>query len=374
MRYYSIVITDPDTGDVLVPNPGARQYVFTLATPGLATYASHSGTAFYPGALNIDMDVLVYPFAQPEGGSYVRIWGISLAEIGQHDLLTGKNIAVYGGFKTGLPLAKPAQSGLLFAGKIFQAFGNWQGTEQTLDLVIWPDLGTSKKPKNLVLNWKAGMLLSDAIDQTLAVAYPDIKRTIKINKNLVYSGDQTHVAETLPQLASYIKGITQKIGPTKDYPGVDIILKQNEIIVYDGSTPTAPIIIAFEDMIGQPTWIDKTTINISFAMRADLGIQDVIQLPQGLLGTPYVLTNPGATFPDVPATSSLKNYIGFTGNFHIISVHHFGNFRQPDANSWVTVVNAAADISAPVPTPAPAPTPTPAPTVPDLGLGTGGLY
>jgi len=30
------------------------------------------------------------------------------------------------------------------------------------------------------------------------------------------------------------------------------------------------------------------------------------------------------------------------GTFLVTSIHHFGNFRQPDAYSWVTEFNAAA--------------------------------
>ena len=47
-----------------------------------------------------------------------------------------------------------------------------------------------------------------------------------------------------------------------------------------------------------------------------------------------------AQYTCVPATAAAKSSTTFTGNFVITEVHHFGNFRQPDANSWVTVINA----------------------------------
>src|SRR5579875_2215617 len=146
MRYYSIIISDPATGQVLVPDPVTRKFTRVEPGPLAATYTSLAGNpalgVTLPGALNIELDVPVSPMSTPLAGSYLRVWGISLQEIAQWNDLQGKAIDVYAGMQKGLPLAKPQQAGLIFHGKIFQAFGNWQGTNQTLDLIINPDLGT----------------------------------------------------------------------------------------------------------------------------------------------------------------------------------------------------------------------------------------
>jgi len=38
--------------------------------------------------------------------------------------------------------------------------------------------------------------------------------------------------------------------------------------------------------------------------------------------------------------SQYKEVVNFQGTFYVQNVRHLGIFRQPDANSWVTVVQA----------------------------------
>jgi hypothetical protein len=76
-----------------------------------------------------------------------------------------------------LPLANPAQAGLLVQGYIWQAFGNWIGTDQSIDLIIAPgppppDINNLSVPPNLTLNWQQGQSMSDAIKNALTTAYP----------------------------------------------------------------------------------------------------------------------------------------------------------------------------------------------------------
>ena len=342
MRYYSIRVIDPTSGDVLVPNTSTRVFTPTAAGAGVVTYASHINGTFYPGALNIEIDATVYPFAVPQGGSALKVCGVSLTEIGQRSQLADKIIEVSAGMQKGLPLVTPSQAGVIFRGKIFQAFGNWQGTEQSLDFVVWPDEGTAESPKNIVVNWVGGTLLSEALQATLAVAFPDLKISINISPNLTVPNDQVGVYQTLTQLAQYVKGITSKISVSSNYAGVDIAMSPNKINVFDGTVTPASTTIAFKDLVGQPTWIDAATINLPLVMRSDLSIGDTIMLPTGTLGTPYTLTSSSAALPNTPATVTTKNSINFNGTFIVSEVHHFGNYRQPDANSWVTVVDAIA--------------------------------
>src|SRR6202012_5056198 len=95
VRFYDIVITDPDTGKQV------------------KRFTSYLNGKTDPGALDIEIDLPVASFAQPMGssGAFVRIWGISLADIGQASNLNGKRISISGGIQKGLPLANPQQSG-----------------------------------------------------------------------------------------------------------------------------------------------------------------------------------------------------------------------------------------------------------------------
>lgn len=323
MRFYSIVITDPETGELIRPAVFA-----SLKLP--ATYTSFVNNQSIPGALNVEFDIPVATFAAPAGNAFVRVWGISVQEIGQASDLNGMDIKVYAGMKKGLPLANPSQSGLILQGQIFQALGNWIGTDMTLDLVVTAPTGSPANPKNITFNWKKGTTLASAIESTLATAFPDFKRTIQISDDLVLSADEPFYYQSMAQFAQYVKAVSQNI-KGGDYSGVDIRLTQNSFYVYDGSTQTTPVQIAFQDMIGQPTWIAPTKIQIKCVMRADLGVGDYIKLPQA-----QVTSSPQTISPRVNQKST------FQGTFLISQLYHFGNFRQADPASWVTVIDAAA--------------------------------
>lgn len=335
MRYYKIAISDPSSGTVISP-PGFAGLL------GDATYTSFVNGKTLPGAWNVELDVPVIGAATPMGSALARVWGISRQEIGQANDLAGKNISIYGGMQKGLPLANPAQAGLLVKGFIFQAFGNWIGTDQTLDLVINPGSATSSSPggsgtlahpKNLVLNWTAGTPLADALKSTLSTAFPGTTATINIDAGIVRSNDEVGYFPTLEQLAIYVRRTSRDIIKTKGYAGVTIVPNQNSFSVFDGTQQQAasqPKQIAFQDLIGQPTWIEAPNISIKTVMRADLNVGDSIMLPQ------TITTN------TQQASSSLVNQqASFQGGFIVISMRHVGNFRQPSADAWVTVMEAA---------------------------------
>lgn len=319
MRYYSIVITN-SSGDIIRPA--------SLAPLNLpATYTSWANGQNLPGALDIELDVPVTAFALPMGGAYVKISGVSLQEISQANDLNGMNIAVYAGMQKGLPLANPSQSGLIVQGQILQAFGNWIETEQSLDLEIVPNAGTLLAPANIVLDWKKNTPLSDAITTTLNAAFPSYKTNVNISSKLVLSADEPGYYGTLGQFAAYIKQVTQGI-IGGDYAGVDIILTQDTLSVSDGTTQTAPKQINFQDLVGQPTWIDSPLIQFKCVMRADINCLDYITLPPTLITT-------------TPQSQSQQRHnSAFQGSYQVNRIRHVGSFRQPDANSWVSTFNA----------------------------------
>ena len=330
MRYYSIVITDPASGQVVHPTSMAG-----LDLRGTYDSVSSSGQPL-ANALNVEFDIPVAALAEPVGdsGAFVRIWGISLQEISQANDLNGKLISVYAGMGKGLPLATAAagQAGLLVSGYIFQALGNWVGTAMTLDLIIQAGegpngLGELLNPKNLVLNWKAGTQISDAIKSTLSSAFPKLKQDVAISSKLSLSYDQVGYFQTASQFAKLVKDASLAIvGGT--YQGVSIILTQDTFRVFDGTTAKTTQ-IKFTDLIGQPTWIRSPLIQFSAVMRSDIHVGDTIKLPPSLAtNTPQGL-------------SQFRDRSVFQGNFQVTQVRHIGNFRMPDGNAWVTNVDAA---------------------------------
>lgn len=311
MRYYNIVITDPATNKVA------------------ANYTSYVNNRTIPGALNIELDIPVFMLATPMGQAWIRVWGVSLQEISQSHNLAGMNIEVYAGMKAGLPLANPKQSGLLIRGQIYQAFGNWVGTDMTLELLVFPNVGTIAAPKNIILDWYAGLPLATALAFTLASAFPTYKKFIDINPNLILDYDEKMYLSTLVDLAQWVKQKSASV-IGGNYRGVNIEISDKTIRVYDSKYTPQPIKISFQDLIGQPTWIDVPNIQFKCVMRADINVGDIITMPPGV----YSVTQQSQIGSPFRAKAS------FHGKFQVQLARHTGNFRQPDAASWVTTYNA----------------------------------
>lgn len=330
MRYYKIILKNATTGEVLKP----------ASMKGLdtdASYTSFAAGANLPGALNIELDIPVAPFATPAGAAYVKIWGVSLEEIAQSNDLEGCKIEVYGGMQKGLPLAKPAQAGLLVQGVVSQSFGNWVNTEMSLDLIIVADAGTIEEPKNIVLDWKTGASLKDAIASTLTNAFPGSTATINVDPGLVATQDQAGFYQTMAQFNAYLSSASKAIVKKDGYLGVQVAQLGNAFNVYDGTTKKTPKDIAFEDLLGQPTWIGPNVIQFKNVMRADLALDDYVKLPAGQISS----TASGTA----PFGSGIKQKSAFQGSFQIIDVHHYGSFRQPDAYAWNSTFNAVPELA-----------------------------
>lgn len=278
-----------------------------------------------PNALNAEFDMIVAPFDTPLGqsGSSVRIWGVALEDIGQAQQFQNLYIEVYGGMQQGLPLANPAQAGMLLAGTIYQAWGNWIGTDMTLDLLVIPAVATPSNPANITFQWQPGQQLADAIKATLATAFPQIKAVVNIAPQTVPHTESGYYA-TLPQFAWLLYNLAR----------VRVVIQRNAFLVFDATTATSPVKLAYTDLIGQPTWIDQNSIQIQTVMRADLQVNDVIKMPQGMAGGPGSVTTLAQSLPN------FMNYKAtFQGSFLITNLRHVGNFRASNGAQWCSIFN-----------------------------------
>lgn len=294
-----------------------------------------------PGALNVELDIPVAPFGAPggqgDGGAFVRLWGIPLNWIGQATNLNGLRCQVYAGMSKGLPLANPAQQGLLVDGIIFQAFANWVGTDMTLDLNLIAPVGTIDTPKSHILYWKAGTTLSDAIKQCLTQTYPGYTVNINISENLVLPYDETGFYPTLSEFTNVVSGLATSIisnSGNRAYGGISISLKGKTFTVVDTTNQPSPKQIAFTDFMGQPTWVGLNEIQMYLVMRGDLSISDFIKMPTTPSGQGVLAYTQASSF------SALKNQSIFQGTFLITQIRHVGNFRSPQGTNWITTVNA----------------------------------
>lgn len=318
MRYYRIEFTSP-SGAPLMPSSLAG--IGDTAITSLLPNGQNN-----PAALNVEFDFPLANFANPEGNAILQISGLSVRDLTESFELDGANITVYGGMSKGLPLANPAQQGLILKGVVLNPFGNWIGTEQNIAMTFYAGSGTPSAPLNYILDWHAGQTLADALRITLATALPNATLNINISPRLVQNHDEPGYHGTLEALAGVVYLISRSIISDPTYPGVGIAFNGSVVNVSDRTVPTAPKAIAYTDLIGQPTFIAPSVISVKTVLRGDILQGDILTLPRS------AVTNSIAA-----ASSFAKNDVTLSGNYFVQNVHHYGNFRQPDASSWSTV-------------------------------------
>ncbi|MEG2265238.1 MAG: hypothetical protein RSC68_12985 [Acinetobacter sp.] len=338
MRYYDIqIFTPPDKKG----NPAKL----------FRRYSSLKNGVFNPGNLMIEFDIQRFGESTPKGESCITIWGISPQDMQQaRQDMFGMKIKMWVGMSKGLPLAKPAQQGLILEGTIWQVLGNWQGTELRMDLIVTASavsdvIPAPLAPINLTLPWNKGVRLSVALTQCFQNMGGEYRFSISISDRLINNFDSSMFCGSLTELATKLKNLSKNIIKENDYSGVEIsVVNGREIRVFDNdfanhqdknSKKSAsyrsknPTQIVFTDLVGQPTWVQYGTITIPCVMRSDIQVGDYIRMPEKL--RPMVQASSYSQFKDDSA---------FTGDFLVSSVRLLGNSRQPDANSWVTVLEA----------------------------------
>jgi hypothetical protein len=307
-----------------------RRYMIKV---GNEIYDSAPGGVPNPNALLVELDITATSVDAPHGGAFVRIWGLGLQAISQTRNYYGKTIEVWGGMAAGLPLAKPQQFGLLSKGVVIKAYGQWEGVNQHLDLIFAPGGeppsagGPNPMPpkKNIVLSWKKGMPLQNALQATLRVAYPGVDIATNIIQKLIADQDQISFHANLYELGYHVRRLTQQmIGGA--YPGISIGFSTGKFDVFDENQggPT----IAFEDMIGSPVWIDPYTIQVKTVMRGDITIKNKITLPNVWVNS----SQSGA-----PVGAYADQQMAFTGDWNINLIRHVGNSRAPSGDAWVSI-------------------------------------
>jgi hypothetical protein len=340
VRYYNINITNAQTGQLIPIANGDFFGPFSSLLPGGSPTSPIAGND--PGALDVEFDLPVYSFESPVSAGFVRLWGVGIPALYQSaqfnpslDFTVFNNIKISAGMSRGLPLANLQPTpGLIFDGVIQQAFGNWQGVQQTIDFVLLPNstngnFGSATTPANIQFSWATGQNLADAISQSLIHAFPDsvITNNVGTVTQLPYE-QQTGGFPTLSAFAAYINTISQNIRNVEGYLGIKILPTQKGFTLFDGTLATAPKIIQFYDLVGQPTWKDPATINFKLVMRGDINVGDYVQLPNG----PQILT--------AQSFAQYRNKPTFQGVFLIVAMRHFGHFRQIENESWVTSFDA----------------------------------
>jgi hypothetical protein len=347
LRYYRLEFQRPDGSPIEFSSFGSSASLLPLSPgasveKGVITSLFPNGST-NPAALNIEVDIEQMAMHLGDASSYVRIYGLALADIFKKDLNPGKDgnnkIKISLGMAKGLPLANDAQRGLVIDASIQQAFGNWIGTDMTLDIVIGPGgVGSPAAPSNFVLNWQKGQKLSEALEETFKNSpMSELKRKITISDDRVSDTDwMPGFYTTLVQLAQSIQVMTRARRGDDD-PGVYIYVNGQDLLVAEAKETGSQSIekeIAFRDLIGQVTWFAPTQLSCKLVMRGDLNVLSIVKFPQGAA----VQTQAGAMSGIVPSID--KNSVGIAsgGKFQVMRIHHWGNYRQPDAMAWNTTI------------------------------------
>jgi hypothetical protein len=308
-----------------------RAYRITLSDP--KTNAVVQSWSSSPTGLNVEFDFFSYNSREGTGQSTLTIEGIALQDLLQAPKYYLQNVTINAGFSgQGLPLEKPAQAGTIWQGFVNQSFGNWVGTEMTLDFVM--NAGSLRMGHFLLL-WKQGSSFQDAMQAMLSIAFPGRQVVFNLGGTYALSHDVMHAVSGFTNMARFVHSITQHI----QQPGVDMVIRADgSILVYDNIKPPAPKQIAFNELIGQPTWVDRNTMQFVCPMRADIQVGAVVQMPAGI-GAPGTVGTTAASLGGGP----LKYQTTFQGSFNVTSVRYVGNFRGTDPNAWVTVFSANAN-------------------------------
>jgi hypothetical protein len=132
VRYYAIKIDGAPS--VFPPVPGAPVAGAQFSSVADVGYGLQND----PGALRCMLRIEMVSLATVNPNSFVRLYGVDIEMLKQASNLNGLNIEVYAGFWPGLPLAteEAPYAGAIYCGKIWQAFGNWQDEDMTLDMLL----------------------------------------------------------------------------------------------------------------------------------------------------------------------------------------------------------------------------------------------
>jgi hypothetical protein len=293
---------------------------------------------YNPACLLVELNIAGANMTDPDlgAGAAVTVWGLGLQDLGNAADLNGLNISVYAGMSKGLPLANPQQAGLICKGKIYQAFGNWIGTDQTLNLTIQvggDPIGSSTTPTNFPFSMPKGTTLGAAVQNTLKIAMPNMTATVNVSPNLVLNYDQQGHYESLERFSGFVRALSQGIIGGTTYTGVTITQNGDTVTVDDGTVTATPKAILPQDLIGQPTWIGFNQITFKTVLRSDIHLNDYVTLPQTLFTQSAISLSGTSTQP--------QNKLTFSGRFQVSQIHHYGHTRQPDAASWNTTYQAS---------------------------------
>jgi hypothetical protein len=343
-RYYRIELTDKDGKPIQLASYGSQASPQPLSTgspleSGTITSLLPDGST-NPAALNIEIDIEQMAMHIGDQRSYVRVYGLALKDVFSTNF-NKQNISVKVGMAPGLPLATAAasQRGVVMKGSIWQAFGNWIGTDMTLDFVIGAggETGVSVTgPQPWPFNWKKDQKLSDAIKDSLKNSpLSKLEQKITVSDDRTASEDQQGYYVTATEFAQVVHRLTVGQRGQNDNgvylynDGQKFVAADTSEVDQQGDTKE----ISFQDLIGQVTWYEPFHLTCKMVMRGDLEVGGWVKFKDGA-----VVEVTANALPNLTPTRDRDTLGILKGRFFIERIHHWGNYRQPDAMSWNTTL------------------------------------
>lgn len=263
--------------------------------------------------------------------SHLRIYGLSLEMISKANDFTGSQIKMYAGYEAGMQLAKPEQYGLIIDGSVLQAIGGWQGTEHYIDLFIIPPTGTQAGTATGTTT--GTQAATGSVEYNLYCPKDgDIVEAIITSIKLVMPNVGI-VNSSKPVIqATEFAGHYLSLGELAAATGISITYTGNKVTLYSQSNASAADAkqIGITDMIGNATWVKPNTISFATALRGDITISDIIELPKhaanqsresGLAGNPFIVT----------------------GRFMVTSILQSGRYGDATEDAWTTTIEAVTE-------------------------------
>jgi hypothetical protein len=321
MRYYELDITDSTGKPITDADGNAIGPLNSTGNPA--------------GALNIIFDIYIAAPDVATGGTMLAVYGLPMAALSQSVNLYQANVTLYGGFSRGLPLARAEQQGILLQGQVYNPYGNWEGVNQSLNLIINPGLLTDKNGNaiNIEVNGRKGEKLGDVVTRALKNAYPDTKLDIRVSDKLVLPENWPGHYNRPSQLATVIKSASMGLIREEAYTGVSLVMQKGIIRLFDNHTPTGAKAINADELIGQPTWIALNKVSFRTPLRGDLMVGDAVSLPDSIISGSSSLLSVSTSGAFTP----FRRKINFSGCFLITSMRHVGEYRNASGEAWVTI-------------------------------------
>lgn len=324
MRYYELEITD-SKGKTISDSAGNV----------IGPWDTKKNPA---GALNISFDVLITALDVASGGTVLSVYGLPLSVLSQSVNLFQANVTLYGGFSGGLPLENADQKGLILDGQVWNPYGNWEGVNQCLNLIINPAplMNDDGRQLSIRLDGRKGEKLSDVLQRALRNAYPRTALSVSVSDSLILPEDWTAVYNRPSQLAVFLRSASFGLMKQEGYAGVSIVMQKGIIRIFDNLATSGATEINVADLIGQPTWIGLNKISLKTPLRGDLACGDILTLPAGVVNGSASLLS--ASTPE--AFTWGRSQLNFSGRFQITSLRHVGEYRNAAGEAWVTIIEA----------------------------------